>query len=187
MLHIHGGDAGGSELSTFARNLPYEAYRPRLYSPGARNPPTPMDQVAALAVRSMPWTIRAALLMSGVQVLWLFLSLLAMWGSIASLQTVTAPGGTVYPASDCRDVASPHSCQCRGEVVSYNSYCRFEGRGGGFWVACFFLASLAWGSTVLQNVVAATINGSVASWWFCPEDRSPVRGALYRATRESFG
>eukprot|EP00752_Nemacystus_decipiens_P017801 g15960.t1 len=144
-------------------------------------------KVAALAVRSMPWTIRAALLASGVQLLWVLVSAVAMGGSVASFRRFTAPNGTVYPASDCRTVASPHSCQCRGEVVSYNSSCYFEGGTVGFWVACFWLASLVWGAAVITNVVTATLTGSVASWWFSPGDPAPVRGALHRATRGSFG
>lgn len=135
----------------------------------------------------MPWTIRATLLTSGVQLLWVLLSAVAVGGSVASLQQVTAPDGTVYPASDCRDVASPHSCQCAGHVVSYNSNCRYEGRAGGFWVACFWVASLVWGAGVIRNVVTATVTGSVASWWFSPGDPRPVRGALHRATHGSFG
>lgn len=135
----------------------------------------------------MPWTIRGALLTSGVQLLWVLLSAAAMAGTAASFQQVTAPNGTVYPASDCRTVASPHSCQCRGEVVSYNSSCYYEGRTIGFWVGCFWVASFFWGASVIKNVVTATVTGSVASWWFSPRDPSPVRGALHRATHGSFG
>lgn len=135
----------------------------------------------------MPWTIRVAFLTSGVQLLWVVLSVFAAGTCGASFRQVTAPDGTVYPASDCRDVGSPRSCQCRGEVVSYNSSCSFEGQAVGFWVMCFWVASLMWGVCVVKNVVTATVTGSVASWWFSPGDPSPVRGALHRATHGSFG
>lgn len=151
-------------------------------------PPHPTsNQVAALAVRSMPWTVRAALLTSAAQLLWLLVSAMALGGSAASFQSVTAPDGTVYPASDCRTMASPHSCQCRGEVVSYNSSCYYDGSAMGFWVAMWFFASLVWGGAVIKNVVTATVTGSVASWWFSPGDANPVRGALHRAIHGSFG
>eukprot|EP00903_Cladosiphon_okamuranus_P019553 g17984.t1 len=144
-------------------------------------------KVAALAVRSMPRTIRAVFLTGGVQVLWFLLSVFTMGTSLASFQQVTAPDGSVYPASDCRDVASPHSCQCRGEVVSYNSSCSFEARPISFWAYCFWVASLFWGFAVINNVATATVTGAVASWWFYPGDPNPVRAALHRATHGSFG
>lgn len=143
----------------------------------------------------MPWTVRAGLLMSGVQVLWVLLSAMAAGGTIASLRTVTSPDGAVYRASSCSDVTlSPPtrgmvhhlSCMCDGDVVSYNSACAYEGHG--FWLGLFWLASLAWGADVIRNVVTATVIGSVASWWYSADrDGSPVRGALYRATHGSFG
>ncbi|CAN0274661.1 unnamed protein product [Scytosiphon promiscuus] len=80
------------------------------------------------------------------------------------------------------------SCECGGEdSILINSPCVFEAGRGSFWLGCFWLASIAWGSAVLRNVVTATVAGSVASWWFSPGDKSSVRGALYRATHESFG
>ncbi|CAM9494927.1 unnamed protein product [Ectocarpus sp. 4 AP-2014] len=152
-------------------------------------------KVAGLAVKSMPWTVRAGLLMSGVQVLWVLLSAMAAGGTIASLRTVTGPDGATYKASSCSDVmldpptrGMVHhlSCMCGGHVVSYNSACEYEDHG--FWLALFWLASLAWGADVIRNVVTATVTGSVASWWYSADrDACPVRGALYRATHSSFG
>ncbi|CAN0166641.1 unnamed protein product, partial [Ectocarpus fasciculatus] len=153
-------------------------------------------KVAGLAVKSMPWTVRAGLLMSGVQVLWVLLSATAAAGTIASLRTVTSPDGSVYRASSCSDVTLDPpargvvhhlSCMCGGHVVSYNSACAYEGHG--FWLASFWLVSLAWGGCVIRNVVTATVTGSVASWWYnsAGRDASPVRGALYRATHGSLG
>ncbi|CAN0370311.1 unnamed protein product, partial [Hapterophycus canaliculatus] len=51
-----------------------------------------------------------------------------------------------------------------------------------------WLCSMAWGCGVIRNVVACTVSGSVASWWFTPEeDTMPVKGAFHRATNSSFG
>lgn len=135
----------------------------------------------------MPWTFRAALIMSGVQVVWVLVCGLAAGGSIASARIVSGPDGTVYPSYVCRDVrvsGSP-SCQCKGQTILYSSTCDFEGND--FLLSCFWLAAFAWGAAVFQNVLMATVTGSVASWWFSPRDVSPVRGALYRATHGSFG
>lgn len=60
--------------------------------------------------------------------------------------------------------------------------------GLGLPLMIFWLLSLAWGCGVIKNVVACTVTGSVASWWFTPnEDPAPVKGAFYRATHFSFG
>ncbi|CAM9643374.1 unnamed protein product [Pylaiella littoralis] len=146
-------------------------------------------KVAAVAVKSMPWTFRTALLMSGVQVLWVLVCAVAAGGSIASARTMTGPDGTVYPSSICGNVSLTDtgslSCQCGGKTILYSSTCQFEGNT--VWLACFWLASLGWGAAVIRGVVTATVAGSVASWWFSPGGVSPVRGALYRATHGSFG
>lgn len=151
----------------------------------------------------MPWTIRAALFLSGVQVAWILLSSVAAMGSMASLQTVTTPHGNVYSASACHEVSyggsggsRSVSCKCVGDdtgsivgddAIFINSPCVFESGRGSFLLGCFWLASIAWGAAVIQNLVTATVTGSVASWWFSPGDKSSVRGALYRATHGSFG
>ncbi|CAM9256058.1 unnamed protein product, partial [Hapterophycus canaliculatus] len=152
-------------------------------------------KVAALAIKSMPWTLRAALLLSGVQVAWVLLSTVAAVGSMAALQVVTAPDGTVLTASTCHEFGSDDgggrhtiSCVCDGEDrILINSPCGFEAGRGSYWLGCFWLASAAWGAAVLQNLVTAMVTGSVASWWFSPGDQTSVRGALYRATHGSFG
>ncbi|CAN0233684.1 unnamed protein product, partial [Scytosiphon promiscuus] len=149
-------------------------------------------KVAALAIKSMPWASRVALLLSGVQVAWILLAAVAAVGSMASFRVITAPDGTVHSASACREVSSggsdTMSCECGGEdSILINSPCVFEAGRGSFWLGCFWLASVAWGAAVLKNLVTATVAGSVASWWFSPGDKSSVRGALYRATHESFG
>lgn len=64
--------------------------------------------------------------------------------------------------------------------------CQFSGLGLPLTVV--WLCSMAWGCAVIRNVVAATVSGSVASWWFAPgEDTAPVKGAFHRATTTSFG
>lgn len=64
--------------------------------------------------------------------------------------------------------------------------CQFSGLGLPLTVV--WLCSMAWGCAVIKNVVAATVSGSVASWWFSPdEDTAPVKGAFHRATTTSFG
>lgn len=153
--------------------------------------------MAALAIKSMPGAIRAALLLSGVQVAWVLLSGVAALGSMASLRVITGQEGTVYSASACHKVGdsvvdaglyNPMPCECYGEdSILIADPCVFEAGRGSFLLGCFWLASVAWGAAVLQNLVTATVTGSVASWWFSPGDTSIVRGALYRATHGSFG
>lgn len=64
--------------------------------------------------------------------------------------------------------------------------CEFSGLGLPLLIV--WLCSMAWGCAVIKNVVAATVSGSVASWWFAPdEDATPVKGAFHRATTTSFG
>lgn len=73
---------------------------------------------------------------------------------------------------------------CGGNKIS-DGECEFSGLGlplAGMW-----LLSMVWGCTVVKNVVAATVTGSVASWWFSPDDAAPVKGAFHRATHSSFG
>lgn len=55
-----------------------------------------------MAVKSMPGTIRIALSMSFVQVVWFMLSSTAAAGSIATFATVIAPDGTTYSAVECQ-------------------------------------------------------------------------------------
>lgn len=147
-------------------------------------------KVAALAIKSMPWTVRSAILMGAFQVLWATVVGLAASGTVAAFKTVRAPDGTeVYRAIDCHNEipqdAVSLSCMCRGEVISYNSVCSYGGGGGTLML--FWLATLLWSGEVFRNVVAATVTGSVASWWYTPHIPNPVLGAFYRATGSSFG
>ncbi|CAM9400191.1 unnamed protein product [Ectocarpus fasciculatus] len=159
-------------------------------------------KVAAVAVRSMPGTIRLALFMSAIQVVWAMLSASAAGGSFVALSpVVVGADGTTYSSMECQDIvvsSSPYgggetttgsglSCHCGGEVISSDSGCEFNGGTQRWLLAAFWLGSFTWGLAVLRNVVTATVAGSVASWWFSPGDTSPVRGAFYRATRSSFG
>lgn len=138
-------------------------------------------QVAALAIKAMPWTICAVLLLVSVQVVWIMLWVVIVAGSRVSLRVVTGPDGTVYSASTCSEVSGGDGSG--GHAVS----CAFEAWSGSFWLEWFWLVSVVWGIAVLRTLVTATVTGSVASWWFSPKDKSSVRGALYRATHGSFG
>ncbi|CAN0331947.1 unnamed protein product [Ectocarpus sp. 6 AP-2014] len=159
-------------------------------------------KVAALAVRSMPGTIRLALFMSAVQVVWSMLSASAAGGSFAAFSpVVVGADGTTYSSLECQDIAvssSPYgggettagsglSCHCGGEVIYSDSGCEFSGGFPRWVLAAFWLGSVTWVIAVLRNVVTATVAGSVASWWFSPGDTRSVRGAFYRATHSSFG
>ena len=77
------------------------------------------------------------------------------------------------------------SCECANEKVSPGG-CEYSNNMSWF-LTCFWLVSGFWGAAVAHNVVAATVTGSVASWWFSPGDARPVQAAFYRATRVSFG
>lgn len=149
-------------------------------------------KVAALAIKSMPWTIRSALLMGAFQLLWATIVSLAASGTLAALTTVRAPDGSeVYRGVECHNAmnqdASSLSCKCNGHFID-DTVCSYGGGGSGgraltlFWLAIFF-----WTGEVIRNVVAATVTGSVASWWYTPHIPNPVLGAFYRATGSSFG
>eukprot|EP00904_Undaria_pinnatifida_P009366 jgi/Undpi1/555/HiC_scaffold_10.g04019.m1 len=154
-------------------------------------------QVAALAIKAMPSTIWSAVAMSMVQLVWCLIAGIAAVGSFVALETVTAPDGASYRAIDCfggafaesggSDPATPGDsvCMCNGNKIS-DEACNFSGYG--IPLMFVWLMSMSWGCIVIGNVVACTVNGSVASWWFTPnEDPSPVKGAFKRSTQSSFG
>lgn len=51
----------------------------------------------------------------------------------------------------------------------------------------FFLLSMHWGSEVIKAVLAVTVNGVIACWWFLPRRGAVVRGAMFRSLTTSFG
>lgn len=55
------------------------------------------------------------------------------------------------------------------------------------WAAALLLCQLFWGIEVCKNVISSTVSGTMACWWFTPERRAPVRGAVFRALSTSFG
>ncbi|CAN0233561.1 unnamed protein product [Scytosiphon promiscuus] len=154
-------------------------------------------KVAVLAIKSMPWTIRAGVLLSAVQTAWILLSAIAAVGWMASFLVVIAPDGAIHRASLCRDVSSSDggdrltvSSECDvGVPARYPSSCVYEsGLGTLPLVYGVWLVSLTWGVFVIQNLVTATAAGAVASWCFSPPgNTSGAHNALYRATQSSFG
>ncbi|CAB1097817.1 unnamed protein product [Ectocarpus sp. CCAP 1310/34] len=140
-------------------------------------------KVASMAIRDMPWTYRSAILMGIVQFLWCVVAAIAALGSFVALETVAAPDGSSHRAIYCFESAD--SCMCNGTKIS-DGECEFSGLGLPLMIV--WLCSMAWGCGVIRNVVACTVSGSVASWWFTPEeDPTPVKGAFHRATTSSFG
>ena len=91
-----------------------------------------LTQVAALAIKAMPWTIWSAVAMSVVQLVWCLVAAIAAVGSFVALETVTAPDGASYRAIDCLscisdelDATSPVTptapgsvCMCNGNKIS---------------------------------------------------------------------
>ena len=51
----------------------------------------------------------------------------------------------------------------------------------------FCILSLYWGCQVANTVVAATVSGTVADWWYEPTTRLPVLASLWRSVSKSFG
>ncbi|CAN0421906.1 unnamed protein product, partial [Ectocarpus sp. 12 AP-2014] len=151
-------------------------------------------KVASMAIKDMPWTYRSAILMGIVQFLWCVVAAIAALGSFVALETVAAPDGSSHRAIYCLDFADggsedvfapQNSCVCNGTKIS-DGECEFSGLGLPLMIV--WLCSMAWGCRVIRNVVACTVSGSVASWWFTPEeDSTPVKGAFHRATTSSFG
>ncbi|CAN0432883.1 unnamed protein product, partial [Ectocarpus fasciculatus] len=153
-----------------------------------------------MALRDMPWTYRSAILMGIVQFLWCVVAAIAALGSFVALETVAGSDGTSHRAIYCLDFVdagqsfsedafesypNQNSCVCNGTKVS-DGECEFSGLGLPLMIV--WLCSMAWGCGVIRNVVACTVSGSVASWWFTPEeDSTPVKGAFHRATTSSFG
>lgn len=54
-------------------------------------------------------------------------------------------------------------------------------------VGFLLLLSLLWGLQCIKDVVSVTAGGTVACWWFQPNNPSPVTGSIFRATTTSFG
>ena len=73
-----------------------------------------------MALQSMPWTFRSALLMGVVQFMWCTVAAIAALGSFVALETVSAPNGDSYRAIDCvdMDTDTKPSCMCNGEKIS---------------------------------------------------------------------
>ena len=59
--------------------------------------------------------------------------------------------------------------------------------GSQFAIIFFFLLSMHWGSEVIKAVLAVTVNGVIACWWFLPRRSAVVRGAMFRSLTTSFG
>lgn len=59
--------------------------------------------------------------------------------------------------------------------------------GGQMVMAFFLLLSLFWGSEVVKTILQTTVNGVIACWWFQPNRKAIVRGALFRSVTTSFG
>jgi len=84
-----------------------------------------------------------------------------------------------------REDGHTKQCWCANKEISADSLC--EDRNDSFWpLIIFWLASGFWGVAVVDNVIAATVMGSVASWWFSPGDAGAGR-AFHRAVTGSFG
>lgn len=123
----------------------------------------------------------------------------ASFGSVAALGEVRAPDGAAsYRAAHCRSVREALSmptalfCECDGKVISDISCkegCKFGDPK--MLLAYFWIASVLWAHNVTTKIVAATVAGSVATWWSSPDTRQvrvgavPPGGALF--TRVSMG
>ena len=59
--------------------------------------------------------------------------------------------------------------------------------GSQYAIIFFFLLSMHWGSEVIKAVLAVTVNGVIACWWFLPSRGAVVRGAMFRSLTTSFG
>lgn len=89
-------------------------------------------QVATMALQSMPWTFRSALLMGVVQFMWCTVAAIAALGSFVALETVSAPNGDSYRAIDCvnMDPDTKPSCMCNGKTISDVSTQILDGTSG---------------------------------------------------------
>ena len=70
---------------------------------------------------------------------------------------------------------------------SNDDYDNVELSGGQVSIAILLLLSLHWGSEVMRSLLQTTVNGVIACWWFQPERKAVVRGALFRSMTTSFG
>lgn len=91
--------------------------------------PVHVNQVASVAIKSMPWTYRSAILMGLVQFGWSVVAAIAALGSFITLETVTAPDGSSHRAIYCLDnfdldnlgetsISGESSCSCNGVKIS---------------------------------------------------------------------
>ncbi|CAM9934983.1 unnamed protein product [Scytosiphon promiscuus] len=152
-------------------------------------------KVATIAIKAMLGT-RPTDVFGHWEVSWVVLSAAAAWGSIASLNTATTPSGDVYSAAYCHneipadDDADHLICWCSvGEMARFFSPCVMTERPiSSFILACFWLASLTWTTTVIRNLASVAVTSSVTSWWISPAgNRRHVQAAVQRAHKGSFG
>lgn len=65
---------------------------------------------------------------------------------------------------------------------------KVEVNGGGSYAVYFFMSlSFYWGMGVINNIVHATIAGTVGSWWFNAESKGATGRALKRSCTTSLG
>lgn len=141
----------------------------------------------------MPGTIFISLYMGVLQLAWVLVSLVAAYGSLASLGTDKAPPvwPTTYAGYASNDGrASPYFLttfrECSGmKEIASTEVCKDRD-----WQAplmLFWLMTMAWGCFAIKSVVTSTVSGSIAAWWSSSNDARPTKAAFYSATHHSFG
>lgn len=136
-----------------------------------------------MAIKSMPWTYRSAILMGLVQFAWCIVAAIAALGSFIALETVTAPDGSSHRAIYCLEnfdfeslgeetsQQAAASCTCSGVKISDVS-------GGGclrvsVWVLCVCLRTCAYvcvravcvGGCVVLRRCSRCCRGYLCTWY----------------------
>ena len=117
--------------------------------------------------------ISVSVTMMLVQFVWLFMWSIAIVATVSYYQVLQADiTVTQVPVQD---------------QTSYETH--YEAKANG-WQTCVYvlmLLQLFWGIEVAKNVVASTVSGTLACWYFLPTRPNKVGGAFFRALTTSFG
>jgi len=122
-----------------------------------------------------------------VQMLWVFLWVVALMGVIYTTQVTDTAEDSTHARQLGNRVDDDHYHS--NNDPSNNNNDSDNQDGSALQSFCYFLlaVSLYWGIQVIKSVVQVTVAGTLACWWFQPQRPSPVRGSLFRALTTSFG
>jgi hypothetical protein len=137
---------------------------------------------ACSSLRHHLWAMTGVALMGGVlHMLWLGLWIMGSLGIVMSLQSTQQ---YIQNLSDSNNAKNHNNHNDNGSSLDDDGDIDFPVPG---WIIFSLLFSLYWGTQVISYIVHTTVSGSLAWWWFKPDQKSAVKSALFRACTFHFG